>query len=271
MKIHRHTSAFTLLELSAVLVIIGMVVGGIMLGTSLVRSSELKSITAEVDRIQVATNAFREKYNGLPGDITNATAFWGATHATFSNCINTASAAATPKSTCNGNGNGKILYDETDMAGVAFTSKEDLRAWKQLSNAGLYEGNYTGIDATGVTYDVGINIPQSRVVGTGFNQWFVGVKSADTYFYDGDYGHMIRYGRTGHATSPVINPVLATTEAWSIDEKYDDGTPGNGRIVTFRYDVGLSNLCATNGPATTSQYDLDREGEQCILMWATEY
>ena len=67
---------FTLLELSIVLVIIGLIIGGITVGQDLIRSAELQRLTADINKYKVALNAFKLKYNQLPGDMKNATSYW---------------------------------------------------------------------------------------------------------------------------------------------------------------------------------------------------
>lgn len=65
-------NAFSLVELSIVLVILGLLVGGILAGQSLIRASELRAVTSEQARIVTAIQAFRDKYFALPGDMRNA-------------------------------------------------------------------------------------------------------------------------------------------------------------------------------------------------------
>ncbi len=77
-------AGFSLLELSIVLVIIGLLASGVMVGQSLVRGAELRSVMNDHNKILSATNAFRLKYNALPGDMRNATAFWGKDNAACS-------------------------------------------------------------------------------------------------------------------------------------------------------------------------------------------
>ena len=93
---------FSLVELSIVLVILGLLTGGILAGQSLVRASELRAVSSEYQRYATAMHAFRDKYFAIPGDMTNATKFWGD-DATA--CADGAVADGTP-GTCNGNGNG---------------------------------------------------------------------------------------------------------------------------------------------------------------------
>ncbi len=70
---HSNTKrGFTLIELSIVLVIIGLIVGGVMVGRDLMEAATLRSVASQLQSYQVATNTFRLKYNALPGDIKAA-------------------------------------------------------------------------------------------------------------------------------------------------------------------------------------------------------
>ena len=70
-------AAFSLVELSIVLVILGLLTGGILTGQNLIRAAELRSVVTEFQTYQTAVMTFRDKYFALPGDMTNATDFWG--------------------------------------------------------------------------------------------------------------------------------------------------------------------------------------------------
>lgn len=72
------TRGFSLVELSIVLVILGLLTGGILAGQSLIRAAELRSYITDVQRYPAAVNAFKDKYFAYPGDMANATKFWGA-------------------------------------------------------------------------------------------------------------------------------------------------------------------------------------------------
>jgi hypothetical protein len=60
-----------------VLVIIGLIVGGILAGRELIRSAELTKIITQKTSYETAVNTFKGKCNELPGDMTDATKYWG--------------------------------------------------------------------------------------------------------------------------------------------------------------------------------------------------
>lgn len=59
---------FSLLEMAIVLVIVGLVLGGILGGRSLVASMQAKDVVTIVDDLRTATAYFKQRYNYLPGD-----------------------------------------------------------------------------------------------------------------------------------------------------------------------------------------------------------
>src|ERR1700689_1860224 len=69
----RH-SGFTLIELSIVLVIIGLIVGGILVGQDLIKAAEVRAQISQVEKYKSAVNTFMVKFDALPGDMPLATA-----------------------------------------------------------------------------------------------------------------------------------------------------------------------------------------------------
>ena len=62
-------SGFTLIELSIVLVIIGLIIGGVMKGKDLIASAEQKKIlNTWIKGWQVATNSYQDRTGGILGD-----------------------------------------------------------------------------------------------------------------------------------------------------------------------------------------------------------
>lgn len=96
------------MELSIVLVILGLLTGGILAGQLLIRAAELRSVTTEYNRYVTAVQSFRDKYFALPGDMNNAAAFWGAADGSTGNTAACVTTASTSTATCNGDGNGIV-------------------------------------------------------------------------------------------------------------------------------------------------------------------
>lgn len=64
----KQQQGFSLLEMGIVLVIIGLILGGILGGRSLVASMQAKDVVAIVNDLRTATTYFKQRYNYLPGD-----------------------------------------------------------------------------------------------------------------------------------------------------------------------------------------------------------
>ena len=67
-------SGFTLIEMSIVFVVIGLIVGGILVGQDLIRAAGVRSQISQIEKFNTATNTFYGKYGYLPGDIPKTTA-----------------------------------------------------------------------------------------------------------------------------------------------------------------------------------------------------
>jgi prepilin-type N-terminal cleavage/methylation domain-containing protein len=209
-------SGFTLIELSIVLVIIGLLVGGIVAAQGMIRSAELRSAGKEFSNFYSATHVFYEKYGGWPGDLVNATSYWDST--------------TSGQNTTNGNGDNVI----------AFGSQETFLFWQHLAFAGLIEGHYTGTGGSGGTSDVdlGINIPASRLKNMG---WAVATltnydASSDSNLFTWNYGNYFSLGtpNPNYASSGIFMGGLSPQEAWELDSKFDDGMPGRGKWMVLR-------------------------------------
>lgn len=239
--------AFSLVELSIVLVILGLLTGGILAGQSLVRASQMRSVSTEYARYTTAVGAFRDKYFALPGDFAKAIDFWGAAHATPLTCRTTVS---TGPATCNGDGNNRI----DSAIGL---SDEYFRLWQHLANAGMIEGSYTGTrDGSSSLSATSRNSPQSKLDNAVWWPYYHGEISGAGTVFNGSYGNTFEFAKPVANDQPY-GAVLKPEEAWNIDSKMDDGKPGGGKIV-IRCFGDLSYCTTTVNPATlTADYKLD--------------
>ena len=62
-------SGFTLVELAIVLVIIGLIVGGVLTGSDLIKAATIRSTVSDFEKYNAGATTFQSKYNGLPGDL----------------------------------------------------------------------------------------------------------------------------------------------------------------------------------------------------------
>ena len=59
---------FTLIELSIVLVIIGLLIGGILVAKSMISNAKFQRMIQDMQKYEVSVNLFYSNYKGYPGD-----------------------------------------------------------------------------------------------------------------------------------------------------------------------------------------------------------
>ncbi|MBN8544321.1 MAG: prepilin-type N-terminal cleavage/methylation domain-containing protein [Alphaproteobacteria bacterium] len=255
MQNHGRLQAFSLVELSIVLVILGLLTGGILAGQSLIRASELRAVSTELQRWQTATGTFRDKYFAMAGDMSNATQFWTAAHATPATCITTSS---TTQATCDGNGDGRI---------GGTNDYEHYRMWQHLANASLIEGTYTGVSGAchaSLCWIAGTNVPRSKVSASA--AWgmraYLDNFAGDGTMFAGNYGNWMQLGAMA-ATSDAGLSAFKPEELWNIDTKMDDGRPAYGKIMARRWDNCTD---AANQSDLNSDYALSTTSLECAMV-----
>lgn len=230
-------SGFTLLELSIVLVIIGLIIGGVTVGSEMIRQAELQSVIKDMKNYESVIHTYRLKYQAVPGDHNKATSYW-------------------PSGTSNGNGDGSI-GDHNDT-GAALD--EDGKVWQHLALAGLLNM----APATSLWPQViGTNMPASRLNGAGYRY-----QSGDgaTPFNRTQF-HMV-VGTT-NSCFDLYCPVFLPAESYSLDQKIDDGLPMSGMITGESYYTPEDCIVgATSGNRRGSNaYALDKSSVGCNLMY----
>lgn len=249
---------FSLIELSIVLVVLGLLTGGILAGQSLIRAAELRSVTTEYQKYTLAVQAFRTEYSALPGDMKEAELYWGTSDAVDANCITT---DAVGTRTCNGDGDGEIEIFTT-------RSNEAFRFWQHLANAGLIEGSYTGTAGSGGNVDVnlGENTPRSKLGDAGWSIRDIGTSSGSSIRFDGIYNDVVEFGLEDGSFSTYL-PALSTEEAWNIDTKIDDGKPGSGSLWAMQWNDCTDAADESEAERIAAEYALSTTGLECSLVF----
>ncbi len=205
------TQGFTLVELSIVILIIGLLIAGIAAGTQMIRQAELRSIISDFYNFTIAYNNFQTKYRAVPGDMSVASAYFPTT------CATTTSTAA--GAGCNGNGDGLIKYSAT--------ANEVNLAWQHLSLGKVLGANFASVNRTSVVTLIGTNAPQSKRNGVGYiliND-AAGGGTATTPNFEADKN--VIYAGKQTTTNSLFNGALSPEDAFSIDQKMDDGFADN--------------------------------------------
>lgn len=220
--------AFSLVELSIVLVILGLLTGGVLTGQSLIHASRLRAVTVQHSEFRSAVLAFRDKYMAVPGDMSNATLFWSKDNAA---CSGHSGAAGTP-GTCNGNGNGIIDNDFT--YGV---TNEGAQFWRHLVLSGLISGSYAGVNAsTCNSMTPGTNIPASKLYpSAGYAViHHSNTSGLNTGLYRRYFGNFIMMGSPHYSCVNygfLWGNAISAIDAYNIDMKIDDGIPFSGYML----------------------------------------
>ncbi len=246
MKHSDKTSGFSLVELSVVLVIMGLLLAAITGGSHLIHTAKLNQNISEINGYVTALNKFKDKYKAWPGDMPDAVSFWG-----------TYNASTNPNGTVNGDGNELIQN----------TNIESPRAWQQLALSGLIAGRYTGVEASGPnSYLAGVNAP-SVSTRKGAFYLLVHMGAFDVL------GNAMQLGANMNAGYPW-GGALTASDAHLIDIKIDDGLPHKGILYTIRSDdFNSAGNCIDQGYAvsssTTVNYILTNptEGVCRMLYW----
>ncbi len=217
----RLDKGFTLLELAISIFLLGFFVGMLTIGQSLYRSAELKNVSTESYKYNTALQSFQNQYLGIPGDMRDATRYWGAanTAGPGGECLDPlGDAGGTIKETCNGNANGRID-----------TPSERARAWQHLGNAGVIGGGYSG-RTHGGSIVLGSSIPHSEISdGAG---WDLNHGDSDLSASSFNKNALALFFAGAHPAGdfPGHTPVVNPEEALQIDLKVDDGVSFSGKV-----------------------------------------
>ena len=242
---HTKKAAFTLVELSIVLVIIGLLIGGLLLGKDLIKLADINKTIVQMGEYSSALNAFKLKYDGIPGDISNASVYGLDKDATGT--TNTCYGSATSTS-LNGNGNGLLSSRQLGM-----WDGEIPNYFIHLSNSGLIKDKFYGLTSpvcSSTPWTAGQQYPAASVG----NSIITVTNYADSklYYVLGGFDTTKTTVFT-HASEGTSNGIagnyLTTEESMAIDNKLDDGAPLTGTvkvIITYALSGGYASLAVDN-------------------------
>jgi len=241
----RNNSGFTLIELSIVLVIIGLLVGGVLVGQDLISAAAVRAQISQIEKYQTAVNTFRVKYGYLPGDIPDPTA------SAFGFYARGGGAQA------EGDGNGLIEGQNGNVTpGVSVFCGEAQLFWTDLSQANMIDGggysasnltcgNFTVTPSQVANYLPAAKIGQGNFVFVWSGGWLeIGNynfgTSQDRYNYFGLSAVIGSSGVPGFGGIPFSNVSISAAQAYAIDSKIDDGLPQTGRVLAMYPALGTN-------------------------------
>jgi prepilin-type N-terminal cleavage/methylation domain-containing protein len=273
-RYQQNNSAFTLVELAIVIVIIGLLVGGVLQGQELIAQAKLRSTMKDIESYKTAQISFRAKYNCMPGDCPRAFTFFGT------DCGTNTAITTTNTTGCNGNGNDVLHNAEAQLF------------WQHLSYAKLIKGSFSG--GYKVDQVVGIDVPAIAAGNnTGVTAAFANgnANASNSCGYVSciggaienilgfmDMKNVFQIGNTRPGAGGIAGAFYTPEQAYEMDLKFDDGVPFRGKISGFkaRQADGSPTTCSTgqNNPLTANpRYcnstvcPTSSERENCIMVF----
>lgn len=201
---------FSLIELSIVLVIMGLLIAGISSGASLIKNAELRSVMAQAEGIRVSVNSYYLERVALPGDDSEV-------------------------GTLDGDGDGAIQFVNSATPGVA----EGINAWTHMAKFEIVMANYDASTVAADTDDVSKHVMTAKKAG---GYWVFGSTNEGSFVY-------LVSGEAVAKKKPVVTDadkqsepdpkwgIMSYADAIAFDKRYDDGQADTGAIRVATQDA----------------------------------
>ncbi len=238
-------SGFSLVELSIVIIIIGLLFVGVSGGSKLIKSAKLNKIMRDISAVDTSFLAFFQAYDSYPGDFKDAQSYWGTT------------------GVANGDGDGKIEID-----GASTTNDEVSNALLHLQKSELIDGTFD-ITIANANYasksELNSNLVilnESNSTGTSLGGFASNLSGKNVIF-------LARTVSTARSATDAgsTNAFISPRDMYSLDNKFDDGNGVSGKI-SFRDETSASGNVtpSTCSDASTGVY-VASENDGCNLAY----
>lgn len=288
---------FTLIELSIVLVIIGLLVGGVLAGNEMYQMAQARALMSQMDKYQAAVLTFQLKYNCKAGDCKNANALGLGPDGDGNKYVDgpltnssTGGCLAAPSDTC------MTLNPtlSTEYITHRLVQGEQQYFAMHLANAGLIEGNYQTLALAG-----------TAVAASDMPLYFPKDVLGKAYLHIFTWGGRVfmRTGLTelqaGNRAGNIATPTLNASQMQYIHSKFNDNIvigannyeslyQSNQRVQPLGIinhnayifhlhratgafaTVGWNNACAISDGSGGYKYNIGNNGS-CNLMWELDY
>ena len=236
---------FTLIELSIVLVIIGLIIGGVLVGQEMIAAAQGRAQISQIEKYNTAVNTFQTKYGGIPGDlnITLAAQFGFVTLG----CA--AVGARDGNGLIDGLPGGHPLIQAVGETGLF---------WQDLSTAGFLDTTIPNNGAAQVLGGGASPVLSSTTIG----QYLPSAKiGGGNFLYVYEVNGMNWYGLStvtsiNSSGQLFSNTQISVTQAYNLDKKIDDGMPTTGIVqavyINGGYLAGATSIPPSGSPDTAS-------------------
>ncbi len=228
---------FTLVELSIVLVIVGLLFGGVLVGQSLIAAAKIQAQIKQFQQFDIAATNFKTKYRGIPGD--------------------------SPFGRWAGNGDKKLGVTGADTCVTTYLSGETLNFFPNLSAMGHLKDQYLptwptgGFPALNYGFGPGFQFPYSqynpkKAVAS------VGIANGDVFYFL-PLSTQFKPSPGGIYMSVLVDPLdsIKASDALAIDNKMDDGLPDTGMVVAVGSGTNHNSGAGCSLPYTLAPSNTD--------------
>ena len=241
----RTGQGFTLIELSIVIVIIGLIVAGVVGGQALVEQAKLRSQISQLNKFEVAYHAFKLEYDAIPGDFNRASQYWGV---------------------LGGNGNRQLVTNMDQELGV---NSESFLFFYHLTLAELVQEEFNNTNLLGSGYpELEISKGKGMTAGARQNGWLAGYQVSNDYNFKA--GLNLQVGQPSESTRNWRNDSVGTSSPknyYTIDKKIDDGIAMEGRFRSYRPPNSLFGNCLDGD---NGDYLLSNDQPSCHAYYIIE-
>lgn len=245
---------FTLIELSIVLVIIGLLIGGILVAQSLVESASVSSFVRQITQYDIAISNFKNNYRDLPGD-----------NKLFTNP---------------GDGDGLLETDQMDLGNHNVSNAlnyEMPNFWPHLQESGI-ENDFTFSNTATDGIIPGVHAPEAVYgksrLGNKPGIYAYSDRTLGPQYYICDFSSApgAAWNSSNYRTS-----VFTGSQALAIDKKMDNGSPDiiSGRTIDSNAIIGAVNRVDGSPGGNTDEcwlsngdrpYNIDSTETECCLL-----
>lgn len=208
-----HTRAkygFTLVELSIVLVIIGLLIGGILAAQSMISNTKIGASIRQLQQIDIATSNFKTRYAELPGDFSGLGGV--------------------------GNDDGQILTGDCGDDDTSFGANQEIaHFYVQLGESGFMPDEHFSSNGAGGINVTNKNVPDLKLAKDAHiipmvvlnNKCFSDTNNND--ISGNKYQITACQQIKDDGCGGTFNPLLEA-DAQALDSKIDDGVASTGKV-----------------------------------------